>query len=114
MKGSFHAPELDPEFFPGHVTDDGGVVDLWLSDFANGWFALDRIMLVRLLMAAVLVLLFVVAFRNPKLVPKGIQNVGEHAIDFVRVQIAEDILGKKEGRRFLPLLASIFFAVLFW
>ena len=71
-------------------------------------------MLVRLLMAAVLVLLFVVAFRNPKLVPKGIQNVGEHAIDFVRVQIAEDILGKKEGRRFLPLLASIFFAVLFW
>ena len=114
MKGSFHAPELDPEFFPGHVTDDGGVVDLWLSDFANGWFALDRIMLVRLLMAAVLVLLFVVAFRNPKLVPNGIQNVGEHAIDFVRVQIAEDILGKKEGRRFRPLWASIFFAVLFW
>ena len=112
MKGSFHAPELDPEFFPGHVTDDGGVVDLWLSDFANGWFALDRIMLVRLLMAAVLVLLFVVAFRNPKLVPKGIQNVGEHAIDFVRVQIAEDILGKKEGRRFLPIIAAIFFTVL--
>ena len=114
MKGEFHAPELDPEFFPGHVTEDGGVVDLLFADFANGWFALDRIMLVRLFMAAILVLLFVVAFRNPKLVPKGIQNVGEHAIDFVRVQIAEDILGKKEGRRFLPLLASIFFAVLFW
>ena len=114
MKGEFHAPELDPEFFPGHVTDDGEVVDLLFADFANGWFALDRIMLVRLFMAAILVLLFVVAFRNPKLVPKGMQNVGEHAIDFVRIHIAEDILGKKEGRRFLPILASIFFGVLFW
>ena len=114
MKGSFHAPELDPEFFPGHVTDDGEVVDLLFADFANGWFALDRIMLVRLFMAAILVLLFVVAFKNPKLVPKGLQNVGEHAIDFVRIHIAEDILGKKEGRRFLPILASIFFGVLFW
>ncbi|ACP32663.1 ATP synthase A chain [Corynebacterium aurimucosum ATCC 700975] len=114
MKGEFHAPELDPEFFPGHVTDDGDVVDLLFADFANGWFALDRIMLVRLFMAAILVLLFVVAFRNPKLVPKGLQNVAEHAIDFVRIHIAEDILGRKEGRRFLPILATIFFGVLFW
>ena len=114
MKGEFHAPELDPEFFPGHVTEDGGVVDLLFADFANGWFALDRIMLVRLFMAAILVLLFVVAFRNPKLVPKGLQNVAEHAIDFVRIHIAEDILGRKEGRRFLPILATIFFGVLFW
>ena len=53
MKGEFHAPELDPEFFPGHVTDDGEVVDLLFADFANGWFALDRIMLVRLFMAAI-------------------------------------------------------------
>ncbi|WP_186306789.1 F0F1 ATP synthase subunit A, partial [Staphylococcus epidermidis] len=60
------------------------------------------------------VLLFVVAFKNPKLVPKGLQNVAEHAIDFVRIHIAEDILGRKEGRRFLPILATIFFGVLFW
>ena len=70
MKGEFHAPELDPEFFPGHVTDDGEVVDLLFADFANGWFALDRIMLVRLFMAAIFFLLFVGAFMNPKLVPK--------------------------------------------
>ncbi|WP_035105907.1 F0F1 ATP synthase subunit A [Corynebacterium camporealensis] len=108
-EGTFHVPELDPEFFPGEYY--GHQI---FSDFANGWFALDRIMLIRLLMAVVLVVLFVVAFRNPKLVPKGIQNVAEHAIDFVRVHIAEDILGKKEGRRFLPVIATIFFAVLFW
>ncbi|QCB28243.1 F0F1 ATP synthase subunit A [Corynebacterium endometrii] len=108
MKGSFHAPELDPEFFPGQYYGD-----ILLNDVLGGWFALDRLMLVRLLMAAVLVILFVVAFRNPKLIPKGLQNVAEYALDFVRIHIAEDILGKKEGRRFLPVIATIFFTILF-
>ena len=109
MKGSFHAPELDPEFFPGQYYGD-----ILFDDVLGGWFALDRIMLVRLLMTVILVLLFIAAFRNPKLVPKGLQNVAEYALDFVRIHIAEDILGKKEGRRFLPLLATIFFGTLFW
>ncbi|WP_087116610.1 F0F1 ATP synthase subunit A [Corynebacterium urinipleomorphum] len=108
MRGSFHAPELDPEFFPGQYYDQ-----LIGGDFLGGWFALDRIMLVRLFMAAVLIILFLLAFRKPQLVPKGLQNFGELAVDFVRVQIAEDILGKKEGRRFLPVIATIFFTVLF-
>ncbi|MGI0541746.1 F0F1 ATP synthase subunit A [Corynebacterium aquatimens] len=108
LKGSFHTPELGPEFFPGQTF--GHIIG---EDFLNGWFALDRIMIVRLLMALVLVVLFAIAFRNPKLVPSGLQNLGEIAVDFVRVQIAEDILGKKEGRRFLPVIATIFFTILF-
>ena len=108
MKGDLHSPELDPELFPGQTFGH-----ILFGDVANGWFALDRIMIVRLIMTAILVLLFVAAFWKPKLVPKGLQNVAEIALDFVRVNIAEDILGKKEGRRFLPLLATIFFAVLF-
>ncbi|GAB3939896.1 F0F1 ATP synthase subunit A [Corynebacterium tapiri] len=108
MKGEFHAPELDPEFFPGETYGH-----MLLEDVANGWFALDRLMLVRLLMAAVLVIVFALAFRNPKLVPSGLQNVAEIAVDFVRLNIAEDILGKKEGRRFLPIIATIFFTTLF-
>ncbi len=83
------------------------------EDFLGGWFALDRIMIVRLFMAAVLIILFLLAFRKPQLVPKGLQNFGELAVDFVRLHIAEDILGKKEGRRFLPVIATIFFTVLF-
>lgn len=70
-------------------------------------------MIVRLLVAAVLVLLFLVAFRKPQLVPKGLQNLAEMGVDFVRVNIAEDTLGKKDGKRFLPLLAAIFFTILF-
>ncbi|MBB3116364.1 F0F1 ATP synthase subunit A [Corynebacterium bovis] len=107
MKGEFHAPELGPEFFPGQTNPS----HLWFSDFAGGAFALDRLMLVRLLLVVVVMAFFVVAMRSPKLVPRGAQNVAEIAIDFVRVQIAEEILGKKEGRRFLPILAAIFFVV---
>ena len=108
FRGEFHSPELDPEFFPGQYY--GHII---LDDFLGGWFALDRLMLVRLLMLAIMLVVFLVAFRSPKLVPSGLQNVMEYALDFVRIHIAEDILGKKEGRRFLPILAAIFFSVLF-
>jgi len=109
MKGHFHTPDLGEEFFPGQMNAD----HLFFGDFAGGWFALDRLMLIRILMTLIVVILFWAAFKNPKLVPSGLQNVGENAVDFVRVHIAEDILGKKEGKRFLPIIASIFFAVLF-
>jgi F-type H+-transporting ATPase subunit a len=104
------------EFFPGGdkapTEDVPGREGLWFYDFANGFFALDRLMLIRLLMILLLVVFFVIAMRKPKLVPRGIQNLGEYLLDFVRIHIAEDILGKKEGRRFLPVIATIFFVVL--
>ena len=108
MRGSFHAPELGPEFFPGQTF--GHIIG---EDFAGGWFALDRIMIVRIFIALIMVLLFVIAFRKPQLVPKGLQNFAEMGVDFVRIHIAEDILGKKDGKRFLPVIASIFFTILF-
>lgn len=104
LKGEFHPPVVDHEFFPDAI---------WFADVANGWFTIDRLMFVRLLMAAVLAIFFLVAMRSPKLIPSGLQNVGELLLDFVRVNIAEEILGKKEGRRFLPVLTTIFFVVLF-
>lgn len=108
MKGEFHAPSLEHEFFPGQSNPS----ELWFSDFAGGAFALDRLMLIRILMILLVTAFFYFAMRKPKLIPSGVQNVAEVALDFVRIHVAEDILGKKEGRRFLPLIAAIFFAVL--
>ena len=68
--------------------------------------------MVKLIGTAALVGFFFVAFRKPQVVPRGIQNVGEIALDFVRVQIAEEILGKEQGRRFLPIISATFFTVL--
>jgi F-type H+-transporting ATPase subunit a len=48
-----------------------------------------------------------------KLVPGRFQGFVEMALDFVRINIAEDLLGKKDGKRFLPLITTIFYLVLF-
>lgn len=99
----FHQPTLG-EFFPDKS-------EWFLDQFAGGLFAIDRLMFVRLLMAIIVGVFFAVALRSPKLVPSGLQNFAEVCLDFVRVHIAEEILGKKEGRRFLPIIATIFFLV---
>lgn len=48
-----------------------------------------------------------------KMVPGRFQSLIEMALDLVRVNIAEDLLGKKDGRRFLPILTAMFFMILF-
>ncbi len=48
-----------------------------------------------------------------KIVPGRFQNIIEMGLDFVRVNIAEDLLGKKDGQRFLPILTTMFFMILF-
>ena len=74
---------------------------------------MNRIILVRIVAAAVLCLLFIVAARRAKLVPGRGQNIAEIGLDFVRVNIAQETLGHN-ARRFLPMLTTIFFAVLFF
>lgn len=76
-------------------------------------FELDRLMLVRILMTVVLIGFFAIAMRSPKLIPRGAQNVAEMGLAFVKDQIADEVLGKEQGKRFLPVLCTIFFTVLF-
>ncbi|RFU40457.1 ATP synthase F0 subunit A [Actinomadura logoneensis] len=52
------------------------------------------------------------AFAGAKLVPRGVQNVGEVAYLFVRDQVARPMLGK-DGDRWMPFLFSTFFFILF-
>lgn len=100
MAGEFHAPSLS-DFFPPAVLFEGTP------------FELDRLMLIRLLMTAVLVFVMVLAFRNPRTVPRGLQNIAETGLVFVKEQICDEVLGKESGRKYFPLIATIFFAVLF-
>lgn len=61
--------------------------------------------------AALLVLAFFwAAFAKPKLVPRGVQNLGEMGMLLVRDQILRPTMGKK-GDRFLPFLIALFFFV---
>ncbi|HEX4907530.1 MAG TPA: F0F1 ATP synthase subunit A, partial [Actinomycetes bacterium] len=56
--------------------------------------------------------LFYFAFRRPKLVPSGLQNVMESVVDFVRGQIVLEVIGR-DGLRFMPYLTTLFVFVLF-
>ncbi len=96
----FHAPSIW-EFFPDALLFEGTP------------FAITRINLIQMLATVVLVVLFIAGTRRMKLVPGRFQSVVEMGLDFVRVNIAHDLLGRKDGNRFLPILTTIFFMVLF-
>jgi F-type H+-transporting ATPase subunit a len=64
-----------------------------------------------MIVAAVTVLvLFYFAFREPRLVPRGLQNLMEVGVDFVRNNIVLEVVGPK-GLRFMPYLLSLFFFI---
>ncbi len=67
-------------------------------------------MLLGVLCALIVVGFFWAAFRKPTLVPRGVQNLGEVGVLFVRDQILRPAIGKK-GDHFLPFLASLFFFI---
>lgn len=97
--GGFVGPSIE-EFFPPVIF------------FADTAFEINRVILIRFLMTAILVLLFWLGTRRMKIVPGRFQSLIEMGLDLVRVNVAEDLLGRKDGRRFLPLLTAIFFGVL--
>jgi F-type H+-transporting ATPase subunit a len=78
--------------------------------FSIRGFHFDKSMLLLLLSGSLVLLFFWAAFRKPKLVPRGIQNVGEMGVLFVRDQILRPQLGKK-GDKWLPFLVSLFFFI---
>jgi len=73
---------------------------------------LSRTSILILLVAAVVAILFLVAFRSPKIVPTGLQNVAEYGIDFVRRQIVLEVIGPA-GLRFMPYLVTLFVFIFF-
>ena len=98
--GEFHGPSI-LEFFPDPIAFEGTP------------FEINRIILVRWVAVIALLLVFWLGTRKMRLVPGRFQSLVEMGLDLVRVNIADDLLGKKDGKRFLPILTTIFFLVLF-
>ncbi len=96
-EGGFHVPSIS-EFFPPAIFGEGT------------WYEFNRIMLVRVIMTVVLIGLFWYATRRMRLVPGRAQSVAELGLDFIRVQIGEQILGRN-AHKYVPMLMVIFFGV---
>ncbi len=98
-ESGFHKPSI-AEFFPPPILFEGTI------------FELNRLQLVRFVAVAVLLITMMIAARRATLVPGRFQNAVEMLLDFVRVNVAEDIMGKEKGRKYVALLTTIFFAIL--
>jgi F-type H+-transporting ATPase subunit a len=78
--------------------------------FSIGGIGFYKPMLLALICALLIVWFFWAAFRRPKLVPRGVQNIGELGYLFIRDQIARPMIGRT-GDRFVPFLVTLFFLV---
>lgn len=105
----FHPPSIS-EFFPEVFLFQEPTI-AWLGS-EDPIFGINRIMLVRFIAAAVLIIVFLLGTRKMRLVPTRGQSVIELGLGFVRDGIAYDLLGEKDGKRFLPIITTIFFMVL--
>jgi F-type H+-transporting ATPase subunit a len=93
----FQAPTIEEFEWPSIVDIHVFGIDL----------SINRVVLQMFLVVLVVWGLFWLAFRRPKLVPSGLQNVMETLVDFVRNQIALEVIGH-DGLRFVPYLTTLF------
>ncbi|MEV7682989.1 MULTISPECIES: F0F1 ATP synthase subunit A [unclassified Streptomyces] len=71
----------------------------------------NKTMLLAVLGSIIIIGFFWAAFRKPKVVPGKLQMVAEAGYDFVRRGVVYEIIGKKEGEKYVPLIVSLFFFV---
>jgi F-type H+-transporting ATPase subunit a len=74
---------------------------------------ITRIHIIQVLATIAVVLVFWLGTRKMTVVPGRFQSLVEMGLGFVRNNIAYDLLGKKDGERFLPILTTMFFMILF-
>ena len=73
--------------------------------FKIGGFPFTKPILIAMLCAISVIVFFGVAFWQPKVVPRGVQNLAEIGILAVRDQILRPSLGRK-GDSYLPFLVA--------
>lgn len=96
----FHGPGIG-EFLPAPIAFEGTL------------FEFNRLNVVQWAAVAVIVVVFLLYAKRAKLVPGRAQVCVEALLDFVRTNIAQDVIGKTAGLRYAPLLTVIFVSVLF-
>jgi len=88
-----------------------GFLHFWKSSWEILSFSLTNTMLTATLVTLLLLFLAWRATRRMELVPRGLQNVMEMVVEFF-VGLTESVAGRENGRRFLPLVATLFLFIL--
>src|SRR5918911_135707 len=80
--------------------------------FGNHSIPITNSLLTAWVVIALLVLFAFLSTRNMKLIPSGAQNLWELIVE-LWVGISEQTMGRRRGRRFMPLVATAFLFILF-
>jgi F-type H+-transporting ATPase subunit a len=88
------------------------VEDFFLPPVAGEGYWFTKVTLLVWLTVAVLIVFFLVSYRDPKLVPTKRQWLAESIYGFVRDNIAVEMIGRRDGVRFAPYLTTLFCFIL--
>lgn len=83
----------------------------WPTIFGDGPFGVNKVILLMWITAAIVFGVFYIAGRQPKLVPRGIQNLAEATVDFIQNYIVMQTMGPA-GLAFTPFLLTLFTFIL--
>ncbi|MDQ3108191.1 MAG: F0F1 ATP synthase subunit A, partial [Actinomycetota bacterium] len=98
-----------------HFPSIGELVN-WPALFGEGTFyAFNKIAIIVLLATFLTLLLFFIAGSRGALVPRGVQNIVEASVDFIRDGIVLQTMGEEGLHRkwVMPFLTSLFWFILF-
>ncbi len=79
----------------------------WPDLFLSGMFAVNKVILLMWLSVAIVFAFFFIASRDSALIPRGVKNVAESTVDFIREGIVMQTMGA-EGLVWTPLLLTFF------
>ena len=98
------------ELFPNGITE----LFQWKPVLFGGTnFALNKTGIMVLVSMVMCLAIFLIGGRKRALVPTGLQNVAESGYLAIESQIAVEVMGPEEGKKWTPFLASLFFYILF-
>jgi F-type H+-transporting ATPase subunit a len=83
-----------------------------LTNWPAGPLGFNKVAGIYVFATVATLLLFMIAGSKKQLVPRGIQNIAESSVDFVRESIIMQTMGP-DGLGYLPLLATMFFFIFF-
>ena len=89
-------------------------VDDFLPDpfvFQGTPFAINRIILVRILATVIMLLVLGITASRAKLIPSRWQGAVEWLIEFVRDNIVYQVMGELRGKRYVPMISTLFFTI---
>ena len=103
-----------------HHVQDTDVIDLWplghitlpKIHLLGIDFSITKHLIMMWLASGLLVLIFTLIFRRPRLIPSGISNLFEAIVVFLRDEVVLPSMGEA-GKRYLPFLLTVFFFILF-